>query len=305
VTRRTRISHLDQDGWRAAIAAITDVPPGAQPDFAEALCSAMPDADWGALLLESRGRSMLLPYVRRGGTVQAMPFGMPCGPVPLEGDSTVFDPATIRRKLDAEEFVAYVHHSRADDYSNVRPDRVHTTHVVVLNRDQVGSGYRQRARRKLRAAQRAGVEVRMGSSADVDRLLEILSVAAEDAGRALIPEPHVIRAVASTAQAMPIFAAYEGRDVSAALFLRSPIEVFYWHGGTLPEASEHSPSYAVMDAAARAAGEQGCRFLNLGSSDGLPGVAHFKEGFGAERVSYPSIAARSRRYRRASIRHSV
>ena len=88
-----------------------------------------------------------------------------------------------------------------------------------------------------------------------------------------------------------------GKDVSAALFLHSGFELFYWLGGTLAATEDDSPSYPVIEEAIRFAADRGCRFANLGSSDGLPGAAFFKEGFGAMSVPSPFLRAEATRHR--------
>ena len=46
------------------------------------------------------------------------------------------------------------------------------------------------------------------------------------------------------------------------------------------------PSNALNFALLRAAADRGMEFYNLGSSEGLPGVAKFKENLGARDVQY-------------------
>lgn len=298
---RSQISIVDAEGWReAAAGAAAGLPPGAAPGFVEAAAASLEGAKAVAAVIKTPKGRIGIPVVIQGGIGQAMPFGMPAGPVVLEGEPAPISPGALRRELDVAELIATVHHTRAGDYPRRAANQA--THVVRLGVDEPRKGYRQRARRKLKAAEGAEIEVRRGSAADGDRLIEILAAAAEDAGRALYPDPEVTRAVAAIDEAVLLFATRDGAEVSAALFLGSPLELFYWQGGTMPAAEEHSPSYAVIDAGARLAAERGCEFLNLGSSEGLPGVAHFKEGFGAEEVSYPSFSIRSLRYRLRQIR---
>jgi hypothetical protein len=200
------------------------------------------------------------------------------------------DASALCQGLRAQRVSVAVHHLQASRY----PDAGSTTHVLEL-----AAGHprpRERARRKLRAAARAGVEVRRGDANDLPSLLRILGAAADARGGTRYTD-ETIAPVAMCERALVLVASREGRDISAALFLYSDLELFYWLGGTLPGEEKVSPSYAVIDAAIASAVGRGCRFVNLGSSDRLSGVAFFKEGFGAQQVPAPLLEAETRRFR--------
>ena len=288
---------MDERSWEAAVRDAVHVPPGALPAVARALAGSRPRAEAGAVLVEGQGGAVVLPHVRVEGRLgwgcEAMPHGIPCGPITVEGQPGPLDGDDLRRTLGAQQLRVYVHHSLADAYE----DRPHATHVVDLSGDApVSDGYRQRARRKLRAAANAGVETQVCGADDSARVFEVLASAAETEERPSHPAP-VIDAVLASGCAFGVLATHEGRDISAALFLVSSLEALYWLGGTLPDAKELSPGYATIDAAIHHARENACLAVNLGASYGLPGVAHFKEGFGARPVTYPSLSSRSARSR--------
>jgi hypothetical protein len=291
-----RISPVGPAEWRATVETASDAPPAADPLVAGALARGRRGRA-EAVLLESASGAALLPMVvhRRkiGDIVEAMPHGLASGPVPIAGDPPCVEAGRLRRALRAQRMSVAVHHLQAPRH----PGGPGTTHVVELAAGRPRP--HERARRKLRAAARAGVEVRQGSAGDVPTLLAILRAAADVRGGTQYSDD-IVTAVATCDRALVLLASRRDRDVSAALFLDSPLEVFYWLGGTLPDAVDASPSYAVIDAAIAFAAKRERRFANLGSSDGLGGVAFFKEGFGARRVPNPVFAVDSQRYRAVS-----
>jgi len=79
---------------------------------------------------------------------------------------------------------------------------------------------------------------------------------------------------------------FQGRDIGAALFLRGEGELQYQASGTQRIDAPLSAMEALLWAAGRHHRDRGCRWLNLGASDGLESVARFKQKFGAEPVPY-------------------
>jgi len=304
MSRGDQITVLDVAGWRSRVEGLRGVPPGAVPAFGEAVASITDGTDAGALLVERSSGSLLVPFVRTADAAESTSFGMSSGPVTLDGDPGPLEPGALRSTLGVDHFVGYIHHTLAPIYERVKTASRHTTHVVRLD-DKLGSAYKKRAKSNLKTASKAGVEVRIGSPSEAGLLTDILVAAAAGAGRPLFPDRRTIRRLAESELALLVFGMHAGKEVAASLFLDSPLELFYWLSGTLPDANELMPSYAMVDTAARTAHERGRDHLNMGSSDGLPGVAHFKEGFGAERVPYPAIAASSMRRRLTHLRARI
>jgi hypothetical protein len=299
-TESMRVTPLGRDDWRSALATAVDAPPAAHPSLADALGRGRAGrAD--AFLLESPRGAALLPVVRHhrrvGDVVEALPHGLSGGPVTVFGSPPAATPETLCTALGAQRVSVAVHHLQASRH----PPGTNTTHVLELSIGRQRP--RERVRRKLRAAARAGVEVRQGDGSDVASLLTILGVAADARGSRQYADD-AIAPVATCEQGLVLLASQGDRDISAALFLYSPLELFYWLGGTLPGSEDISPSYAVIDAAIEIAAKRECRYVNFGSSDGLTGVAFFKEGFGARRVPNPLLVAETPRYRAiAALRH--
>ena len=74
----------------------------------------------------------------------------------------------------------------------------------------------------------------------------------------------------------------------------------------LSEFGRLRPSNALNFALLRAAAERGMRWYNLGSSEGLPGVARFKKDLGARDIAYHEITLARLPVRIVrSVRHAI
>lgn len=257
-------------------------PPGAQPEAAAALARGFDEAR--AFAVEAGG--WIVPLVRRrsrvGEVAESMPWGVSGGPLPVAGAPAPLDPRALRGELGVAVLRLAIHPARAAGWEGRR----HTTHVLDLGGEGTEE-YRSRARRHVRAAQKRGVEAGKAEPAEVARLLR---ETAQAAGRHAYPDAAVEAAAAAGAG---VIARVGGEPVSAALFLTGPTEWFYWLGGSTPAGLEARASYAAMDLAVRSAAEAGARRFDFGASEGLPGVASFKEGFGAHEETYPLVQSRA------------
>ena len=284
------VSRCDAAEWGRLLEG-REHPPGADPELTSALGAALRDARAGAALVGGPRGRLLVPFVlhrgRLGTIADALPFGIPSGPVVLEGEPFTFDPRRLRAELGASLLRLQVHHSISWDGRARRGE----THLLDLQGDPAAE-YRTRARRYVRRAEGAGVTVREAGAGDEDVVVELLERSAATAGRAAQDE-QVVRGVLRSGRAFALVADVDGSPASVALFLESASEVLYWLGGTLPEAEEQRPSFLVMDAAIRRAAESGRRTFNFGASEGLAGVAYFKEGFGGRRAAYARVESKS------------
>ena len=82
------------------------------------------------------------------------------------------------------------------------------------------------------------------------------------------------------------FATFEGEPIAGGVMLYGADEANFWSAAMRSEFGTLRPSNALNVALIKAAAERGLRWYNLGSSEGLPGVARFKEGLGAAAVRY-------------------
>ena len=82
------------------------------------------------------------------------------------------------------------------------------------------------------------------------------------------------------------FAHAEGRAIGGGVVFYGSEEFFFWSAAMLAEFGRLRPSNALNFALMQAAAARGMSWYNLGSSEGLPGVARFKKDLGAQAIPY-------------------
>lgn len=82
------------------------------------------------------------------------------------------------------------------------------------------------------------------------------------------------------------FAKHEGVIIGGGAVFYGAQELFFWSAAMRHEYGRLRPSNALNVALIRAAAQRGMRWYNLGSSEGLPGVARFKRDLGAQDIRY-------------------
>ena len=232
---------LGRDDWRSSLAATVDAPPGADPLVADALARGRKGrAD--ALLIESRAGASLLPVVRHhrrvGDVVEALPHGISGGPVTVFGDPPPAQAAAVRRVLGRTTRQRRRASSACLGPSS-RPDHHPRARV----------GPRSPAAARARATQ-APERCSRGDRGAAGRPTRCSVVAADPRRSRRRPRRNAIHGRPDRprrdVRAGTRRASLDDRDISAALFLHSPLEVFYWLGGTLP-GHEHSFAVACRD----------------------------------------------------------
>jgi CelD/BcsL family acetyltransferase involved in cellulose biosynthesis len=93
------------------------------------------------------------------------------------------------------------------------------------------------------------------------------------------------------------FARAEGRAIGGGVVFYGASEFFFWSAAMLAEFGRLRPSNALNFALMRAAADRGMSWYNLGSSEGLPGVARFKSDLGAQGVEYRDVALARARFK--------
>jgi CelD/BcsL family acetyltransferase involved in cellulose biosynthesis len=117
----------------------------------------------------------------------------------------------------------------------------------------------------------------------------------ESAKRWGIPEPLERRALIEAlvrhggGDVQVWFARADGRAIAGGVVFYGSQELFFWSAAMFAEFGKLRPSNALNFALLHAAAKRGMRWYNLGSSEGLPGVARFKKDLGAREVSYQEI----------------
>lgn len=76
--------------------------------------------------------------------------------------------------------------------------------------------------------------------------------------------------------------------VAGGIFFIYKNKILYWHGATLTdkEISKRYPTSAMFNHIILFAYQNNLEYMNFGSSDGLDGVAKFKESWGAKKIFY-------------------
>lgn len=98
----------------------------------------------------------------------------------------------------------------------------------------------------------------------------------------------------------------EGRDIGGGVVFYGSQELFFWSAAMLSDFGRLRPSNALNFALMRAAAARGMLWYNLGSSEGLPGVARFKHDLGTTDVGYTEIELARARFRiYTSVRRAI
>ena len=160
------------------------------------------------------------------------------------------------------------------------------SHVIDLK--ALNSRYRRSAERSLRAAQTAGVTVSIEHGPVAYDLLAEMHASQVKNWRGIEPYSRtVIGAVADTfgPDARLYVARQDGQALAACLCLEHEgREIHPWVSGALPSARESGAFHLIVDTGLQDAMQRGFRFWHFGGSGGEPGIAFFKESFGARPV---------------------
>jgi len=165
-----------------------------------------------------------------------------------------------------------------------------------LGFDAVLGNIRGVTRRMAGQAERRGVICERSSDiADLDDYYEILREASAGWG---LPKPPVtyelLLAVLQRggSDAELWFATLEGERIAGGVVLYGADELFFWSAAMRRDFGRYRPSNALNLRLLRAACDRGVRWYNLGASEGLSGVARFKQDLGAEPVVYAEYSSR-------------
>lgn len=284
----------------------------ARPAWALALARAFPALRPAPLRVRLRnGAFAIVPLMQgSGGAMRWKEYiGFPYGgyTCALNEDGSLADAASA-----AEAFGAIA--ARADRLRIVpwplgdvprMPDAIaveHETAVIDLSggAEAALAGLAGISRRMAGQAARRGVECLPDRSAAApERYYEILAEAATRWG---VEKPHIPPALLESVcrlggdDAEIWFARHEGIDVAGGIVLYGASEMFFWSAAMRHEFSRLRPSNALNVALISAAAARGVRWYNLGSSEGLPGVARFKRDLGAATLAYREYRCEAKRF---------
>src|SRR5579884_1010154 len=186
---------------------------------------------------------------------------------------------------------------------------LHETSVVDLSRgiDAALAGVAGIFRRMAGQAERRGVVCEPSSAPDaVDVYYELLEASAKRWGleQPAIPKTLFASLVQNGGQEVEVwFARAEGRAIGGGVVFYGATEFFFWSAAMLAEYGRLRPSNALNFALMRAAASRGMSWYNLGLSEGLPGVARFKDNLGALEIPYREVLLQRTPYKMyASVR---
>ncbi len=189
---------------------------------------------------------------------------------------------------------------------NKRPhERVtmHETGIIDLRQgaEQALARVSGISRRMAGQASRRGVTCNRESGPEaVDLYYAMLE---ESARRWGLPAPTIPKRLLATAvemggdEAQIWIVRHAGNAIAGGVILYGSREMFFWSAAMRTEHSALRPSNALNFALISAAAQHGVDWYNLGSSEGLPGVARFKRDLGAQTIYYYCIEVEKPSYR--------
>lgn len=299
----TRIADHAVDAWERLDARRPAPTFQARPAWAKALAASHRTYAPAPLACEfDDGTRAIVPLVRSRGP---LPWRVYAG-TPLGGYTTVLDEAGDAASAGIARAALRAVLARAGDSVMLTPwplspdggddlgapSKMHETSVIDLRGgiDAVLAGVDGKFRRMAGQAERRGVSCAPSREpAAVDRFYSMLEESAVRWGREKPTFPKaLLEALVSFggADVEIWFANYEGEAIAGGVVLYGAEELNFWSAAMRSDFGTLRPSNALNLALLRAAVDRGLRWYNLGSSEGLPGVARFKEGIGAATISY-------------------
>jgi CelD/BcsL family acetyltransferase involved in cellulose biosynthesis len=297
------IERISIDDWRSFDAAHPAPTLFARPMWAMALSQVFPGMQPAPLRLQLEvSRPVIVPLMQMpGGPLRWREYcGFPQGGYTcfMHEDGTLADDrtcATAVRVLARFADVVTLFAWPLGPQPAAAQRTMHQTDVVDL-RDGVDAALANvdgKFRRMAGQAERRGVSCAPSRENDaVDRYYALLEASARRWGLAhpTIPKPLIAALVAQGGSSVEIwFARADDRDIAGGIVFYGSQEFFFWSAAMLGEYSQLRPSNALNLALMRAACERGMLWYNLGSSEGLPGVARFKDHLGAREISYAEV----------------
>ena len=170
---------------------------------------------------------------------------------------------------------------------------------LSMDEDAILAGMKPKWRYNIRLADRKGVAVRSGGSADLETFYAMYAETGDRDGFLVRPFPYyrmIWERFLAEGRAHLLLATVEGSAVAGILLFRFGATAWYFYGASTQVARALMPNYALQWAAMRWAKAQGCTRYDwwgapdeLDEGDPMWGVYRFKEGFGGEFV--PGLGA--------------
>lgn len=240
-----------------------------------------------------------LPVVqfRRGpfSNFYSLPYGTYGGPVYPRGDAE-----PVKGLLETfASLKGFGERVITDFYGECAPltrlgFRVDTLTTQILNLSEglkeVWQGLSPAKRRLVRQAERFGVEVVPVSPEEI----EVCYRMDEDTAHRHRCRPkfhpiiyhHLYNQLNPAGMLYWVMARRRGKPLAHIINLCYEKELFYWQGGSFSSGLRYRPNDCLIWHTIRWGCEHGFQYYNLGASP-TPGLAKFKEGWGAKPMSYP------------------
>lgn len=311
--RVVRVRPFDVDAWKELdrVAAPTFQ---ARPAWTLALCDANPSFAAAPLACEfTDGGTCVVPLVRvRGRLGWRVYSGTPLGgyTVVVREDGALAE--TARANAAYRAVLASNVHSIAltpwplgdaglDGLLGSSTRRETSVIDLADGADAALARMDGNTRRMAGQAQRRGVRCERARGDDaIDRYYAMLEESAIRWGRErpTFPKRLLTSLVARGGDDVEIwFAMFEGEAIAGGVMLYGSAEANFWSAAMRSDFGTLRPSNALNVALITAAAQRGARWYNLGESEGLPGVARFKQGLGADTVPYVTWRREASAYR--------
>lgn len=172
-------------------------------------------------------------------------------------------------------------------------DQVQFRNTIVIDlssdEDALLAQMSQTTRRKIRTAEKKGVSVRAGTTADLPLLYDLYRVTGERDGFLIRPPAYyeqAWRAFMEAGLAHALIAEAEGKPIAHVILFHFGRKCWYFYGASSNEERERMPNYLLQWEAMRWAKAHGYALYDMwgapdvfDESDGMWGVYQFKRGF--------------------------
>jgi lipid II:glycine glycyltransferase (peptidoglycan interpeptide bridge formation enzyme) len=210
------------------------------------------------------------------------------------GNSAVSD-----QVVAALQSLGFSHLDSGMDFAAGQPEYVARVPLVdaesqPLSIDQVMAGFSQSARRETRQSLKAPLDIVVGETADMDRFHALYSTTADRqdfTGRPLeyFTNLHRTLNAAQPGSCSLYIASQEGRDLAAAIRLRSGNRSWYVYGASSNEERKLNAPKALQHRMLADALDEGCVYLDQGGvtptlkrGDAHGGLSYFKTSMGCD-----------------------
>lgn len=182
----------------------------------------------------------------------------------------------------------------AEDFSLFQPRMCYCLPLEGKTEETLFASYHRSVRRNLRIAERQGVRVRRGSTADLTEFCAMMEETAQKNGFSPRSEAYFRSVLEGLGKNADLLIAHrDGRTLAAAICVTYGCRSWYLYGCSHADSLEYHPNEALQWVMQRRALQNGCRFFDLRGVQGRPtednpffGLHHFKQGFGAEFCAY-------------------